>query len=146
LAKFKTIIDDDVKPIIVTDAGYKTTWFRDVIALGWDFAGRVRKPMRYVNQKEDWEHTSELYKRATSQPIGLTSQIFRSQPSTCTLVLFKGKSKGRHSLTQHTRQSKCLKVHGIGARDPWLIATSLPRTKSVGKKIVAIYRLRIQIE
>jgi hypothetical protein len=34
LVKLKTIIDDDVKPIIVTDAGYKTTWFRDVIALG----------------------------------------------------------------------------------------------------------------
>jgi hypothetical protein len=28
LAKLKTIIDDDAKPIIVTDAGYKTTWFR----------------------------------------------------------------------------------------------------------------------
>jgi hypothetical protein len=66
LAKLKTIIDDDVEPIIVTDAGYKTTWFRDVIALGWDFAGRVLKPMRYVNRKEGWEHTSELYKRATS--------------------------------------------------------------------------------
>jgi hypothetical protein len=23
--------------------------------LGWDFAGRVRKPKMYVNQKEDWE-------------------------------------------------------------------------------------------
>jgi hypothetical protein len=148
LAKLKTIIDDDVEPIIVTDAGYKTTWFRDVIALGCDFAGRVRKPMRYVNQKEDWEHTSELYKRATSQPIGFTSYICRKQPLACTLVLFKGKRKGRHSLTQHNiaRQSKCSKVHEIGATDPWLIATSLPRTKSLGKKIVAIYRLRMQIE
>jgi transposase len=63
-------------------------------------------------------------------------------------VLFKGKNKGRHSLTRHnlTRQSKCSKVHARGATDPWLIATSLPRTKSLGKKIVAIYRLRMQIE
>jgi hypothetical protein len=80
LAKLKTIIDDDVKPIIETDAGYKTTWFREVIALGGDFAGRVRKPMMYINQKGDWEHTSELYKRATSQPKGFTSHICRSQP------------------------------------------------------------------
>ena len=148
LAKLKTIIDDDAKPIIVTDAGYKTTWFREVIALGWDFAGRVRKPMMYVNQKEDWEHTSELYKRATRQPIGFTSHICRSQPLACTLVLFKGKNKGRHSLTRHNiaRQSKCSKVHARGATDPWLIATSLPRAKSLGKNIVAIYRLRMQIE
>ena len=63
-------------------------------------------------------------------------------------MLFKGKNKGRHSLTRHNipRQSKCSKVHARGASDPWLIATSLPRTKSLGKKIVAIYRLRMQIE
>jgi hypothetical protein len=63
-------------------------------------------------------------------------------------VLFKGKNKGRHSLTQHNiaRQSKCSKVHARGATDPWLIVTSLPRIKSLGKKIVAIYRLRMQIE
>jgi hypothetical protein len=63
-------------------------------------------------------------------------------------VLFKGKNKGRHSLTRHnlTRQSKCSKVHARGATDPCLIATSLPRTKSLGKKTVAIYRLCMQIE
>jgi hypothetical protein len=148
LAKLNSIIDENTQPIIVTDAGYKTTWFKDVIALGWDFAGRVRKPMMYVNQKDDWEHTSELYKRATSQPIGFASHICRNQPLACTLVLFKGKNKGRHSLTRHNipRQSKCSKVHARGATDPWLIATSLPRSKSLGKKIVAIYRLRMQIE
>jgi hypothetical protein len=36
--KTHTMIDD-AKSIIVTDASYKTTWFRDIIALGWDFAG-----------------------------------------------------------------------------------------------------------
>jgi hypothetical protein len=51
LAKLNSIIDKDTQPIIVTDAGYKTTWFREVIELGWDFAGRVRKPMMYVNKQ-----------------------------------------------------------------------------------------------
>jgi hypothetical protein len=44
LAKLNRIINEDTQPIIVTDAGYKTTWFKEVIALGWDFAGRVRDP------------------------------------------------------------------------------------------------------
>jgi hypothetical protein len=102
--------------------------------------------MMYVNQKEGWEHTSELYKRATSQPKVFTSHICRSQHLACTLVLFKSKRQDR--LTQHNiaRQSNCSKVNARGAKDPRLIATSLPRTKSVGKKIVAIYRLRMQIE
>jgi hypothetical protein len=110
--------------------------------------GRIRKPMMYVNQQEDWEQPSELYKKATGQPIGFASHICRSRPLACTLVLFKGKKKERHSLTRHNihRQSKCSKFHARGATDPWLIATSLPRTKYLGKKIVAIYRLRMQIE
>jgi hypothetical protein len=63
-------------------------------------------------------------------------------------VLFKGKSKGRHSLTQHNipRKSKCSTFHARGATNTWLIATSLPQTKSLDKKTVAIYRLRMQIE
>jgi IS4 transposase len=63
-------------------------------------------------------------------------------------VLFKGTSKRRHSLTQRNidRQYKCSRVHARGATDHWLIATSLPRFKSVCKKIGVIYRLRIQIE
>ncbi len=68
---------------------------------------------------------NDRYKKATGQPIGFASHICRSQPLAFTLVLFKGKKKGRHT---------------------WLIATSLPRTKYLGKKIVAIYHLRMQIE
>jgi hypothetical protein len=50
--------------------------------------------MMYVNQQEKWEYTSELYKKATGQPIGFASHICRSQPLAFTLVLFKGKKKG----------------------------------------------------
>src|SRR5579871_746831 len=36
------IIAADCKPIIVTDAGFHNTWFKEVIRLGWDYVGRVR--------------------------------------------------------------------------------------------------------
>jgi hypothetical protein len=35
---------DTVKPIIVTDAGFKVPWFRQILKLGWDFVGRTRQP------------------------------------------------------------------------------------------------------
>ena len=148
LAQLHRIVDKDVKPIIVTDAGYKTTWFRDVIALGWDVAGRVRKPMKYLNRHEEWVHIDELYKEANTRGKAFTSQICESQPLSCNLVLFKGKNKGRHSYTRQNtrRQCKVSKVHARGARDPWLIATTLKRDKYLAKKVVAIYRLRMQIE
>lgn len=44
LAKFNGIINEDSEPIIVIDTEYETRWFKETIVLGWDFAGKVRKP------------------------------------------------------------------------------------------------------
>jgi hypothetical protein len=30
------------RPVIVTDAGFKVPWFKEISALGWHFIGRVR--------------------------------------------------------------------------------------------------------
>ncbi len=30
------------RPILVTDAGFRTPWFKQVEALGWDWVGRIR--------------------------------------------------------------------------------------------------------
>lgn len=47
LSILQTMIGTKVHPIVVTDAGFKTPWFRAVLALGWDFVGRTRKPNFY---------------------------------------------------------------------------------------------------
>ena len=44
LSRLKTILHSECKPIIVTDAGFKVPWFRQVLNLGGDFLGRTRKP------------------------------------------------------------------------------------------------------
>jgi hypothetical protein len=30
------------RPILVTDPGFRTPWFKQVEALGWDWVGRIR--------------------------------------------------------------------------------------------------------
>ena len=37
LSQLRRIIGSHKQPIIVTDAGFKTPWFREVISLGWHF-------------------------------------------------------------------------------------------------------------
>ncbi|MFT5416549.1 MAG: hypothetical protein ACI915_002876, partial [Gammaproteobacteria bacterium] len=44
LRRLADIVGPDCRPIIVTDAGFKTPWFREVLALNWNFVGRSRKP------------------------------------------------------------------------------------------------------
>ncbi|MEQ3659278.1 MAG: IS4 family transposase [Glaciecola sp.] len=148
LGKLKDIISRDSTPIIVTDAGYKTTWFKAVTALGWHFVGRVRSPMKYLNSHHKWEHTTQLYQKANIRPKCFSSYICERTPMPCQLTLYKGKSKGRHSLTRLNvrRQSKTSLVHAKGATDPWVLATSLPHRINLGRKLVKIYRLRMQIE
>jgi hypothetical protein len=43
-SRLKAKLGDNVKPIVVTDAGFKTPWFRAVLGQGWDYLGTTRHP------------------------------------------------------------------------------------------------------
>ena len=150
LKTLHAMLPSNCRPIIVTDAGYKSPWFRAVRALGWDIIGRIRKPHFYsLDRGDTWQCIRYLYTQATCRPKRFdNSQIVRSNPFACTLVLFKQKSKGRHaSNPDGTRKaSKRSKAHAQGAKDPWLLATTLASHRSLSKQVVAIYRQRMQIE
>lgn len=146
----QTMLPGGCRPIIVTDAGYKSPWFREVVALKWDMVGRVRKPHFYsVNYGKTWQCISHLYQQASARPKRFdNAQIARRSPFACTLVLIKQKNKGRHARNPDGSQ-KCSKrslKHAEGATDPWLLATSLPNHRLLAKQVVGIYRQRMQIE
>jgi hypothetical protein len=42
LAQLRELLPDDITPIIVTDAGFRGTWFKRVNQLNWHWMGRVR--------------------------------------------------------------------------------------------------------
>ena len=148
LKKLAQVLPRDCKPIIVTDAGFKTPWFRSVLAQGWDFVGRTRLPNFYSVDGESWQCITHLYKKATQYAQAFVGHIARRTPLKCRLVLYKQKAKGRKSLNRSgkPKQSKHAKVHIKSARDPWLISSSLPYSRNSATKLVKIYKLRIQIE
>ena len=150
LEKLHQMIPKHCKPIIVTDAGYKSPWFRQVLALNWDIVGRIRKPHLYsLNQGKSWQSITHLYEQSTQRPKQfLNAQISRSRPFACALVLMKQKPKGRHALNTNKakkRSGQSLE-HARGANDPWLLATSLPAHRNLAKQVVSIYCQRMQIE
>ena len=56
-----------VKPIIVTDAGFKPPWFRELLAIGWDFLGRTQHPNFYaLNDGRTWQSIKRFYRQATA--------------------------------------------------------------------------------
>lgn len=152
MEKLKARLPVDVKPIIVSDAGFRVSWFKLIESLGWDYVGRVRnKTMCKQHDNDDWFLTRELYKKATTKPQYLGHyQMRRKNSFTAHLVVYKQTSKGRKKLTatgERSRASSNSRSNASREEEPWLLATSLPsKTVKEAKKIVKLYRTPMQIE
>lgn len=148
LARLRVMLPQDCTPIIVTDAGYKTPWFNMVTALGWHYVGRARKPNFCHTGDGQWQCISQLYQSASHKPKAFKGEICKSRPMNCQFVVYKQKPKGRHKLNRsgQTSRSKHSKASASRNTDPWVLVTSLPAQSHLAKRVVNIYRTRMQIE
>lgn len=150
LSQFKTLLPLHCRPILVTDAGFRTTWFKLVESMGWDWLGRVRNrhDMRWISGGR-WFDAKQCYQWASSRPKHLGEGVLTVRHQVqCQLVIYKGKLKGRkhkNRLGEPARNSHSRK-NAKSQREPWLLATSLPVTSTFAKKVTQLYRLRMQIE
>lgn len=148
LRHLQALLPSGVKPIIVTDAGFRVPWFQAVSALGWDYVGSLRH-RALVQLKDDgpWRPNRAFHRQARPQPQRFRQvHIVRHTPWCCDLVLMRQRRQGRHRLTTRGIPARSRKSHkAAGAnRDPWLLATSL--TDFSSQQIVALYAKRMQIE
>lgn len=147
LKNLAEVIPPDLHPIVITDAGFRVPWFKEVLARGWDFIGRVRNRDMVRFPSENWIHGKELYRQATRIARTFRQvELCRSNSLTCSFALFKGKAKGRKAKTktgEYTRSRRSLRS-ASRSREPWLLATSLEQEEAT--KIVKLYATRMQIE
>lgn len=150
MRKLKSMLHPDCRPIVVTDGGFKVPWFKLILGLGWDYVGRVRgRTMLRKNEACNWDYIKNLYPMASTTPKHIGHrEITRSNPLNTHLVLYKGKPKGRHRLNRAGERTYCKhsEVHSEREKEPWLLATSLPVTSSLAKRVVKVYSARMQIE
>lgn len=148
LRRLQALLPPGIKPIVVTDAGFRAPWFRHVRRLGWDYVGRLRNRTRVqITAGADWIANRALHREARTQPKRFVgARIVQGAPWDCDLVLVRKRRLGRKHLTRRGRRArsrKSLKAEQ-GNREPWLLATSL--TDFRNQQIVAIYAKRMQIE
>jgi hypothetical protein len=150
MKKLKAMLPSHCRPIVVTDGGFKVPWFKLILKLGWDYVGRIRgRTMLREDEESDWDYIKNLYPMASSTPKHIGSRkITRSNPIDSHLVLYKGKQKGRHRLNRAGERTYCKhsEVHSEREKEPWLLATSLPVTSTLAKRVVKVYSARMQIE
>lgn len=146
LHELASILPNGRRPIIITDAGFRSPWFDAVSAMGWDFIGRIRNTTK-VSTDHGWLAVARLHQLAGrgAKDLGRV-RMRRMNPREYRLVLSAmPKIKGRKRTTRrggigrNKTDSQCSK----GAREPWVLATSLS-CSSVA--IVGAYSTRMQIE
>jgi predicted CopG family antitoxin len=149
LSVLKALIPSKAKPIIVTDAGFKTPWLDEVVKQGWDYVGRVRRPRKYYDDSlQAWRCISILFSSANQKPKHLELKHRQSSPITNQFVLYKSSPKGRHSINQKGKRRASLSslTAARGAKEPWLLVSSLPVNRLFAKRCVRAYETRMQIE
>jgi hypothetical protein len=147
-------------PIILTDAGFRGTWFALIKAQGWDWVGRIRNREFVCHVEADQHDTADkksprwfpaktLYAgaHATSEDLGLFDAT-RNKPNRCRLVRVKRPStarKHRYASGKERCDSQSKKT-AAAAREPWLLASSPGLSHLSAEAIVSIYAQRMKIE
>lgn len=150
LSRLHALLPSHCRPIIVTDAGFRTPWFRAVQRMGWDFVGRIGgHTMIRPQGHAEWERVERRFETATGHARYLGYiDLVRSNPLACHAYLLKRKKQGRINPTRfgQRRASKHSEKNAHRERTPWLITTSLEGGTRSTKRVINLYKTRMQIE
>lgn len=144
----------DCRPIVITDAGFRTPWFRAVKRWGWDYVGRVRGTVKVQSldskSLSTWELCSALHRLARRDGVRElgTWQLSRQTKLATRLIVHQAPCKGRHAktVTGKIRRDPRSQKAARSAREPWLLATSLSSEEATTRRVVNIYARRMRIE
>lgn len=136
-------------PIVITDAGFRGTWFQLLRGQGWHWIGRVRNRDFVRTAQSDWYPAKQLYRRATSEAQDLGAfESARSNPTRCRLVLVKRKPTGRkhrYPSGKEQRHTQAKKNAALN-REPWLLSCAPGLAHLSAQAVINIYAQRMRIE
>jgi hypothetical protein len=156
LQQLRALVPTGVTPILVTDAGFRTPWFRAVSAIGWRWVGRLRgrtqvKPQDAPDTLDQWVDSRQLHVLASTTPRELPLMLAnRSDPIGCRLVVYAKARQGRKNpnrrMTGRTSRSSMSLKASAREREPWLIMASPELEAPNARQLVKLYARRMQIE
>ncbi|MDR7194872.1 hypothetical protein J2W68_003626 [Luteimonas terrae] len=156
LQQLRALVPDGVTPILVTDAGFRTPWFRAVSAIGWHWLGRLRgrtqvKPQDAPDSIDQWVDSRRLHVLGSTTPYELPRMLSnRSHPIECRLVVYAKARQGRRSPNRRmpcrTSRSTASMKASAREREPWLIVASPELDAPSARQLVNLYARRMQIE
>jgi hypothetical protein len=149
LKRMAQMVPPGCQVIVMTDAGFRSSWFQLVAARGWDWVGRIRNRDLIRGADGAWRSAKSLYSRATTtaRDWGCFTYV-RSNPIACRLVLIKQAPKGRHRLNIYgkKRKGRHSTKNAASQNEPWLLASSKGLAHLSAQAVVKLYSQRMRIE
>lgn len=154
LERLGTLVPDEVRPILVTDAGFRTPWFRRVEARGWHWLGRLRgrtriRPQDAEDRDRAWVDCRQLHALASRSVRELPlMQVSRGHPITSRLAMCTKARQGRkhRTLQGKVARNSLSRKAAAREREPWLIVASPSLSNASARQLVNLYARRMQIE
>ncbi len=150
LNKLHQIVPAEIQVIILTDAGFRIPFLKHVKTLGWNFVSRIRAPLQFSFDKINWHKIKEFdVKTFNSEEYLGEVYLGKNQGWAVELFTYRGHIKGRKMRKKkyHANMYPDKKIkYGNAHREPWFIATSLRGGKEIAKRVINIYKKRMQIE
>lgn len=156
LRQLHALVPAGMTPILVTDAGFRTPWFRAVSAIGWHWVGRLRghtqvKPKDVPDTPDQWIDSRQLHALASTSAYELPPMLSnRTAPIECRLVVYakarKGRTRPNRRMPERVSRSTTSLKAAAREREPWLIIASPGLAAPSARQLVALYARRMQIE
>lgn len=129
--------------VIVTDAGFRATWYRLVESMGWRWFGRVRSQAKYQQDRANgWVPTATLHALADSRERALGEVwLNKNGPYRAQLFLGPRPNPTRRGPRRNAEDYRASRSH----REPWVLAGS-PGLGVDAPQAMALYAKRMQIE
>ncbi len=139
----------DCQPIILSDAIFKTPWFKAIEEKNWYWVGRVRGNVTLSTDDKTWYHCKHWYKQANGKAANLGEISYsKATQFKCSGTLYQGTKKGREKKKMRGGKSNCTtdKYYEKKAKEPWLLIFNLPDHLQQSTMVVKLYKQRMQIE
>lgn len=149
LRTLQQLLGEGVRPILVTDAGFRGPWFTQVERLGWHWLGRVRGRTYIQCGEGDWVGCRALMAQATARPVDLGQcRMILSQPVIGRLVLYRKVAQGRQRVNRRGQRARAKhsEVCAQREREPWLLCASPSLADKSARELVRLYGQRMRIE
>ena len=140
------VVLGDCKPIVITDAEFRTPWFKQLQEMKWDFIGRIRGMAKIALGDEDFQSCQDIFAMASNKPRALgEGSLSTHHDCDGYFYLHRRPPKNRHAHTRSGKQSETLKSlrHAKSAHEPWLLFSSLENCASY---LIQAYTFRMTIE